>query len=42
MEELKLYIVKFDKNGVIKLKVYPSNCAIRRDNKRPIIIIIYH
>lgn len=28
MEELKLYLVEFDKNDKIKDKTYPSNCAV--------------
>lgn len=28
IEELKLYIVEFDKNGVIKAKKYPINYIV--------------
>ena len=42
MEELKPYIVKFDENGKMKPKVYPSDCVMRGENRQPIIVIIYN
>lgn len=39
MEELKSYMVEFNKKGTIKSKVYPSNCAVQGKNRRPIILI---
>lgn len=30
MEELKLYLIEFDENGIIKAKVYLADCAIRK------------
>ena len=41
MEELKPYIVEFDKNCAMKPKIYPADCVVREINQRPIIIIIY-
>lgn len=28
-ERLKPYIVEFNKNGIIKYKIYPPNCVIK-------------
>ena len=41
MEELKPYMVKFDKDGVMKAKNYPNNCIVRDEKQRPIIIITH-
>lgn len=41
MEELKPYIVEFDKNCAMKPKIYPVDCAVGEINQRPIIVIIY-
>ena len=41
MEELKPYMVEFDENGAIKPKVYPSDCTVRGENRRPIIVITH-
>lgn len=39
MEDIKPYIVEFFKNGAMKLKVYPSDCAVGGENCGPIIVI---
>lgn len=41
IEKLKLYIVKFEENGIMKSKAYLFNCTIRR-NKHQFIIVITH
>lgn len=41
MEELKPYMVEFDENDVMKPKVYSSDCAVRGENRRPIIVITH-
>ena len=41
MEELKPYIVEFDKDGVIKPKVYLLNCIVSGNNWQPIIVITH-
>ena len=41
MEELKPYIVEFDKNGAMKPKVYSADCAIGGNNRQPVIIITH-
>lgn len=33
IKELKPYMVKFDKFGIMKPKVYPLDCIVRRDNR---------
>lgn len=42
MEDLKPYMVEFEENGVIKLKIYPSNCAVGDEDHWLIIIITYN
>lgn len=42
IEELKSYIVEFDKNSAIKPKVYPSNCTVRGNNQWSIIVITHN
>lgn len=42
IEELKLYMVEFDKNSVMKFKVYLSDCAIGGNNRQPINIITHN
>lgn len=32
MEELKPYMVEFNKDSIMKPKVYPSNCAVKGKN----------
>lgn len=41
IEELKLYIAKFDKNGIMKPKDYLSNSIIGGEKQWPIIIITH-
>lgn len=41
MEELKPYIVEFDGDGVIKPKVYLSDCAVGDNNWQSIIMITH-
>lgn len=33
MEKLKLYMIKFNKDGIIKSKVYPLDCVIKDENQ---------
>ena len=42
MEKLKPYMVEFDENGAIKPKIYLSDCAVKEENRRPIIIITHN
>ena len=42
MEELKPYMVEFNKNGAIKPKVYSSDCKIGGNNWWPIIVITHN
>lgn len=39
IEQLKPYMVEFDKNKAMKPKVSTSNCAVGDNNWRPIIVI---
>ena len=41
MEELKPYIVEFEENGTMKPKIYPSDCAVGGNDRRPIIVITH-
>ncbi len=41
MEELKPYIVEFFEDGTMKPKVYPFDCALGGENRRPIIVITH-
>lgn len=41
IEELKPYIVKLYKNGIIRPKTYPLDYAIGERNLKPVIVIIY-
>ena len=41
MEELKPYIVEFKENGAIKPKIYPADCAVGGNNRRPMIVITH-
>lgn len=38
---MKLYIIKFKKDSIIKPKVYLPNCIIKGKNQQSIIIIIF-
>lgn len=42
MKNLKLYLVKFDKNNIIKDKIYLSDCIVDDKNCWLVIIIIYN
>ena len=42
MKELKLYLVKFNKDGIIKNKIYQLDYTIRGEDCWPIIIITYN
>ncbi len=41
IEKLKPYIVEFDKDGVIKPKVYALDCIVGGNNQWPIIVITH-
>lgn len=41
MEVLGPYLVEFRDDGSMEEKVYPSDCAVNRPNKKPVILIIY-
>lgn len=41
MEELKPYMVEFNEDGTMKPKVYPLDCAVEGENRRPIIVITH-
>lgn len=42
MKKFKLYLVKFNKDDVIKTKIYLSNYIIKQENWCSIIIFIYN
>ena len=39
MDELRLYTVKFEEDGTMKPKKYPSDCALESEERRLIILI---
>ena len=39
IEELKPYMVEFNKNGIMKDKEYPLDCAVGRVIRQPITMI---
>lgn len=41
IKEFKLYIVEFEKNGIIKAKIYLSDYIVKKLNQYLIIVIIY-
>ena len=41
MEEIEPYLVEFDTEGKMLPKAYPSDCAVGKEIRRPIIIITY-
>ncbi len=41
MEELKPYMVEFKEDCIMKPKVYPSDCTVGGDERRPIIVITH-
>lgn len=42
IEKLKLYIVEFNEDGIIKDKEYSLNCAVSGGICQPIIVIIHN
>ena len=42
MENLKLYLVKLEKNNKMKSKICPSDCAIEGDDHCLIILITHN
>lgn len=42
IKESKPYIIKFDKNDIIKPKTYLLDCAVGNNYWQPIIIITYN
>lgn len=42
IEELKLYIIEFKKNGAIKNNIYLSNYVVYDNDYHQIIMIIYN
>lgn len=42
LKKLKLYLIEFKEDDIIKPKIYFSNCAIDRNEQQSIIIIIYN
>ena len=42
MEELKLYMVEFNKNNIMKPKIYPSDCTVEGENRWPDIVITHN
>lgn len=41
MEKLKLYMIEFNKDSTIKLKVYHFNCVVEGKNQRAVTVITY-
>lgn len=41
MEELEPYLVEFDKTGQMIPKIYPSDCEVGGDKRRPVIVITH-
>lgn len=42
MEELKSYIIKFEENCTLKLKIYPADYAMGGNNQWLLIIITHN
>lgn len=42
MEKLKLYLMKFNKDGIMKKKIYLANCAIEGSDYQLVIVITYN
>ena len=42
IKELKLYMVEFEKDGVMKAKTYLFNCVVERPNQCSIMIITHN
>ena len=41
MKGLKPYMVEFEEDGTMKAKVYPDDCAVEGQNRRPVIVITH-
>lgn len=41
IEDLKLYIVEFEENSKMKLKIYPLGCIVEESDRQSIIVISY-
>ena len=41
LDKLKPYMVEFEEDGTMKPKIYPFDCAVRGDKRRPIIVITH-
>lgn len=41
MKKLKPYLVKFNKDGIMKKNNYPINCIVNNCNCQLVIVIIY-
>lgn len=41
-KELKLYIIKFEKNNILRPKIYPANCTVWGDWQWLVIIITHN
>ena len=41
MLDLELYLVEFDSEGNMKEKVYPDDCQVGGENRRPVIVITH-
>lgn len=41
MEELKLYLVEFNEDSIIKEKTYPANCIVNSSDCQPVIVNTY-
>ncbi len=41
MKEFEPYLVKFEKDITMKAKTYPSDCKLKGEQRRPIIVIPY-
>lgn len=41
MEELKPYMVEFEESGAMKPKVYPIDCVVGGEDRRPVIVITH-
>lgn len=41
IEVIKPYLVEFKKDGCMKSKIYPKDCAVRGSNRQLVIFIPY-
>lgn len=42
IKKLKLYIIEFEKDDIIKKNIYLLDCIVKSEKQRLIIIIIYN